>query len=261
MPIIDDAVNDYLNALDSAEDEFLNDIQEMQESDFTTAEILAFLAALDVATYFTEDLRMASGVASTVGTTTGILDDLRFFGSATEDQLVALSNVQRSTLLKYSEYLGENYRQDIMTGIRANKSLVEIKSDFVRSSTISKAKIDNIVADTVTNFEQSVIFTMAEDLPSNTKFHYVGPLDSKTRLLCREIIAAAPMTRKEIDTRFPGCITDRGGPNCRHIWPPMSPDRSNKKEAQAQIQKLKDSGKYKKPLTLKEYYGRRQGSQ
>ena len=173
MPIIDDAVNDYLNALDSAEDEFLNDIQEMQESDFTTAEILAFLAALDVATYFTEDLRMASGVASAVGTTTGILDDLRFFGSATEDQLVALSNVQRSTLLKYSEYLGENYRQDIMTGIRANKSLADIKSDFARSSIISKARIDNIVADTVTNFEQSVIFTMAEDLPDDTLWTYI----------------------------------------------------------------------------------------
>lgn len=257
MPIQDDAVNDYLRALESAEDEFLKDVKQMEEDGFSTAEILAFLAALNMSTYFIEDLRMAAGVSTAVLTTTNLLDDMQFFGSITETQLVALSNVQQSTLLKYANYTGETIRQEIMNGIQAGYTESQIKDSFTRSSLVNKARIDDIVADTVTNYEQQVIFTMAEDLPGNTEFHYVGPLDSRTRPLCRDIIAAAPMTRQEIDSRFPGCLTDRGGRNCRHVWSPVSPDVSYKKEAQGQIQTLKDAGKYKKPLTLKQYYDAR----
>ena len=260
MAIIDDAVADYISALNFAEDEFIKDVEEMQKQGFSTTEILAFLAAIDLATYFAQDLRMASAVGSTINATTTILDDLPFFGSITETQLVAFRNLQQSTLIKYTDYLGEIVRQEIVTGVQTGLSGPAIKDRIARSPLLSKSRIDNLVGTTMTNFQQSVIFAMAEELPTDTKYYYDGPLDNKTRNLCIELIANAPMTKQEIESRYPGCLSDRGGFNCRHVWVPVSPDVSYKREAQGQIQRKKDAGKYKKPLTLKQYYENRQGT-
>ena len=52
MAVIDDAISSYLRSLGIAEDEFIQDVKQMEKDGLTGEEILAALAALNVATYF-----------------------------------------------------------------------------------------------------------------------------------------------------------------------------------------------------------------
>ena len=190
MAVIDDAISSYLKSLGIAEDEFIQDVKQMEEDGLTGEEILAALAALNVATYFIEDLGMAAAINTQMGFTETLLDDLPFFGSVTERQLVALQNVQRSSVLKYTEHLGELVRQEVITGTQLGLSADDIKDRLVRSINVNR--VDNVIETAMTNYQQQVIFAMAEELPQDQRYTYSGPLDNKTRPLCREIIAAQP---------------------------------------------------------------------
>tara|TARA_Y100001938_G_C8098992_1_gene440188 strand:+ start:3562 stop:4344 length:783 start_codon:yes stop_codon:yes gene_type:complete len=257
MAVIDDATSSYLKSLGVAEDEFIQDVKQMEEDGLTGEEILAALAALNVATYFVEDLGMAAAINTQMGFTETLLDDLPFFGSITEGQLVALQNVQRSSIIKYTEHLGELVRQEVITGTQLGLSADDIKDRLTRSINVNR--VDNVIETAMTNYQQQVIYTMAEGLPENQKYYYEGPLDKKTRPLCREILAMQPFTRQELESRFSGAFTDRGGINCRHLIIPVSTNEEYKKtrgQAQKEIAAVKKAGKYRKPETLKEYYER-----
>ena len=257
MDVIDDAISSYLKSLGIAEDEFIQDVKQMEEDGLTGEEILAALAALNVATYFIEDLGMAAAINTQMGFTETLLDDLPFFGSVTERQLVALQNVQRSSVLKYTEHLGELVRQEVITGTQLGLSADDIKDRLVRSINVNR--VDNVIETAMTNDQQQVIFAMAEELPQDQRYTYSGPLDNKTRPLCREIIAAQPLTRQQIESIFPGSFVDRGGYNCRHLWLPLSSKSEyteDRARARNDIKNKKRSGKYKKPETLKQYYER-----
>ena len=257
MAVIDDAISDYLRSLGVAEDEFIKDVKQMEEDGLSGEEILAAIAALNVATYFIEDLGMATAINTQMGFTESLLDDLPFFGSVTDTQLVALQNIQRSSIIKYTEHLGDLVRQEIVTGTQLGLSADSIKGRLVRS--INVDRVDNVISTAMTNYQQQVIFAMAEDLPENQRYTYSGPLDNKTRPLCREIISAQPMTRQQIESIFPGSFADRGGYNCRHLWLPLSSKSEyteDRARARNDIKNKKRSGKYKKPETLKQYYER-----
>ena len=257
MAVIDDAISSYLKSLGIAEDEFIQDVKQMEEDGLTGEEILAALAALNVATYFIEDLGMSAAINTQMGFTETLLDDLPFFGSVTERQLVALQNVQRSSVLKYTEHLGELVRQEVITGTQLGLSADDIKDRLVRSINVNR--VDNVIETAMTNYQQQVIFAMAEELPQDQRYTYSGPLDNKTRPLCREIIAAQPLTRQQIESIFPGSFVDRGGYNCRHLWLPLSSKSEyteDRARARNDIKNKKRSGKYKKPETLKQYYER-----
>ena len=257
MAVIDDAISSYLKSLGIAEDEFIQDVKQMEEDGLTGEEILAALAALNVATYFIEDLGMAAAINTQMGFTETLLDDLPFFGSVTERQLLALQNVQRSSVLKYTEHLGELVRQEVITGTQLGLSADDIKDRLVRSINVNR--VDNVIETAMTNYQQQVIFAMAEELPQDQRYTYSGPLDNKTRPLCREIIAAQPLTRQQIESIFPGSFVDRGGYNCRHLWLPLSSKSEyteDRARARNDIKNKKRSGKYKKPETLKQYYER-----
>lgn len=259
MAVIDDAVTSYLQSLGLAEDEFISDVKQMEEDGLSTEEILAALAALNLAAYFIEDLGMAAAINTQVGFTEQLLDDLPFFGTITESQLVALQNVQKASVLKYTEHLGELVRGEIITGTQLRLSEDQIKNRLVRS--INVDRVDNVIATAMTNYQQQVIYTMAADLPENQKYYYEGPLDEKTRPLCREILAFQPFTRQELESTFPGAFTDQGGYNCRHLIIPVSTNKEYKDSraaAQDNIAARKKAGKYKKPETLKQYYERTQ---
>ena len=79
MPI-DEALEAYLASLDQAEDAFLDDVENLQEEGLSTEEILLFIAALDISSYFVEDLQLSAGINAYMAATDNILDNLTFFG-------------------------------------------------------------------------------------------------------------------------------------------------------------------------------------
>ena len=145
----------------------------------------------------------------------------------------------------------------MITGTQLGLSADDIKDRLVRSINVNR--VDNVIETAMTNYQQQVIFAMAEELPQDQRYTYSGPLDNKTRPLCREIIAAQPLTRQQIESIFPGSFVDRGGYNCRHLWLPLSSKSEyteDRARARNDIKNKKRSGKYKKPETLKQYYER-----
>nr|BAR34993.1 hypothetical protein [uncultured Mediterranean phage uvMED] len=257
MAAIEDAIAAYQASLDQVQEEFVNDVKAMEEEGLSTTEILGILAAIDITTYIIEDLGASTGIGAYMAATSNILDDLPFFGSVTEAQLVALEATQRSTIVQYTANLGQTMRNEILLGTSTGMSGDAIKARIARNVSLNPSRIDAVLGTTLANYQQAVIFSMAEDMPGDTKFWYVGPLDSKTRPLCRELLGASPMTKQDYESQYPGVLQDRGGVNCRHSIQPVSSNKTlvgTRNKARNEIKDLKSSGKYKKPKTLKQYY-------
>lgn len=77
MPI-DEALEAYLASLDRAEDGFISDVEQLQQDGLSTEEILLFIAALDISTYFIEDLQLSVGINAYMAASDSILDNLAF---------------------------------------------------------------------------------------------------------------------------------------------------------------------------------------
>ena len=81
---------------------------------------------------------------------------------------------------------------------------------------LSSAQAKALYNDSIAKFNRSVIKQMAINSPANTLFIYNGPIDNRTSDICMQILAAGPMTREQIDNRFPGTFINGGHFNCRH---------------------------------------------
>ena len=263
MSVIGAAADSYIESLDQSTEEFLNDVEELEEEGLSPLEILAALAALDFVPYFIDDVGMAAGINTYITATETILTNMPFSGAATEVELLAIQNLQRATITQYTGHVGATVRNEIAKGVIAKSSKEEIKEAIKRNVVTNDNGIKLITETALADYRQSVANVMSENQPSEMKYFYVGPMDERTRPLCREILSGMPYTRKQIDTRFPGAFIDRGGPRCRHHWQKMSPDRilvEHRNEAQRRIAELKKAKRYKKPMTIKQYYENRRST-
>lgn len=221
MAILDEVIKSYDDELERASREFVDDVENLKEEGLSASELLLFLAALDVATYFTQDLNMNVAVNSYMNATTSLLDDLPFFGSIQEEQLLALRNIQQSNILGVTSQVGESLRMSISQGVSNNLNRGQIEDLMRRNLGRDLPKIDTIITSSMGVYQQSVIGAMAQDLPGNTLWQYDGPRDNKNRPLCREYLSKQPLTQEQITSIDANGYYDRGGYNCRHLWLPM----------------------------------------
>ena len=239
--------DNFISSFEQSQDEFIAEVEKLEEDGLSVEEILAILAATNMAAYFLEDLGMSAAINTLDTDILKILDDLPSFGVITETQLQAFRNIANSSVLSYTNSLGDDLRNIMAQGITNGSSKDDIRN-LMRRVTKGK-RVEVVINEALRAFEQSVIAEMSRTLPDNVLFSYVGPLDEKTRPLCRHILARSPLTRKQIDSLFPGAFLDRGGFNCRHLWLPNEP--TNKKLRQIARESIQ--GKTR-PQTLKEYY-------
>lgn len=215
MPI-DEALEAYLASLDQAEDAFLDDVESLQEEGLSTEEILLFIAALDIATYFVEDLQLSNGINAYMAATDNILDNLTFFGTTTETKLVALRNIQQTMISNLSKDIASKVQVTLAQGVANNLSRNEIKD--LMKGVVGGTRPDSVITTMLATYEQSVIATMAEDLPDDTQWEYIGPRDEKNRAVCKQYLNAGPLTKKEITAIKSDGFIFRGGFRCRHQW-------------------------------------------
>tara|TARA_R110000744_G_scaffold99534_2_gene192036 strand:+ start:2144 stop:2806 length:663 start_codon:yes stop_codon:yes gene_type:complete len=215
MPI-DEALEAYLASLDQAEDGFLNDIEALQDDGLSTEEILLFIAALDISTYFIEDLQLSKGIGAYMAASDTILDNLSFFGATTEAKLVALRNIQQTMVLNLSNNIASSIQVTLAQGIANNLSRNEIKE--LMKGIVGGTRPDAVITTMLATYEQSVVATMAENLPSNTLWEYIGPRDEKNRAVCKTYLNQGPITKNQITAIKPDGFIFRGGWRCRHQW-------------------------------------------
>ena len=90
MPLaenIDSAFADYNNQFEISLDGFLADLEELEEEGFDIADVLAALAAINIADYWLTTLNMESAVNSYILRLGAVLDDIKSFAPMTETQL------------------------------------------------------------------------------------------------------------------------------------------------------------------------------
>lgn len=257
--IIDQEVEEFLLSLGKSEEEFINDIEALRDDGLSTEEIMAILGAILMADYLFVDLAMESAIAGYLANVDNLLDDLFMFGKITESQLLALRTVQETSIIAYTQQLGEQMRISLIEGVSSGLSKEELKSLLGRNLNLSPGRIETVVSTSMATYRRSVTAVMAESLPEDTLFWYEGPLDHKTRPICRVMLSVGPLMRGDIDASFPGAFLDGGGYNCRHEWLPLSssPERVKRsKNAKAEVDAYKDKkgSKYKPPVTLQQYY-------
>ena len=221
MAVLDDTIDAYTQSIDKASDEFVKDAKELEDEGLTTEEILLFLAAIDVAPYFVEDLGVSAGINAYMAATESLLGDLPFFGATSEAKLLALQNVQRSNIVRLSGTIGESVRMSISQGIANRLNVDDISALIRRNLGRDVPRVDTIITSTLGTYQQSVIATMSDDLPASTLYRYQGPRDKKNRDLCKTFLNDQPLTRAEIELEQSGAFLDRGGYNCRHLWIPV----------------------------------------
>ena len=102
--------------------------------------------------------------------------------------------------------------QSIIDGIATGKS----PSEVIAAIDEIMPRVDTLVNTAFSQFSNTTKNIMAEKLPPDTKFVYIGAYDSKTRDRCVEKIGFSPATRAEIIGRFGDMNNEIW--NCRHGW-------------------------------------------
>ena len=260
--IIDQAVKDFLDSLGTAQGEFLSDIEELESQGLSMEEIMVALGALSIAYYFLQDLGMQVAVDSYLGRTDELLDDLFKFGRITESQLLALRKAQESAIIAYTNRLGSQIQLSMIHGVSNNISIKEMEKMLGRNATLQPKQIEKAVGDSLSIYRRSVTAVMLDSRPLGEKLWYEGPLDKKTRPICRKMLAEGEITKKMVMTKYPGALIDGGGPNCRHEWLPLTSTNeriTRKRDARASIAAITDHRKKKglksiKYLTYQQFY-------
>ena len=112
-------------------------------------------------------------------------------------------------------------------------------------------RVESVVATALASYNRSIVMVMGEDLPNDESWYYHGPLDGKTRPICRVMLSVGGLTKTEVESQFPGALVDGGGFNCRHRWLPQRSDPRMSSKASSQI--AANPKKFKKAKTLLEY--------
>ena len=106
--------------------------------------------------------------------------------------------------------------QSIIDGIATGKSPAEV----IIAIDQVMPRIDTLVNTAFSQFSNTTKSIMAEKLPSDAKFVYIGAFDDKTRDACAEKIQFGERTRADIIAEFGDMNNEIF--NCRHSWEEMS---------------------------------------
>ena len=109
-------------------------------------------------------------------------------------------------------------RTQVAQGLQAGLTAKQITQQVAVSS-ISNAQMQTVVNTTLNTYSRMVTNQMMDIAPDNTKYVYIGPVDSRTRDECLDMASAGAITEEEIVSRFgEAVLIDGGGFNCRHKW-------------------------------------------
>ena len=219
---IDQAVEAYELQIEQVTEQFVQDIRDLEDEGLSTEEILVIIAAIDFASYFIEELGFIAGHNAYMAATEDILSNLPFFGATTEQQLLALQNIQRFSIESLSMNITANMKSSMAQGISSGLNRSEMSALIKSNIKSTIPRLDNVIGTQLSNYERAIIMQMSADLPENQLYDYIGPRDNKNRPVCRQFLDSSPMTKGEIRAVKSDAMETGGGINCRHKFMPIN---------------------------------------
>ena len=180
-------------------------------------ELAVLIDSIDF-TALVNDLGYVSNVDKLVGSYVNILRGLDPLAPVSEEVLQALANTDRAFYLSKGGDLANTMKQEIARGALLGRSRSEMIAAVALIDGYKDYQIEALVDTARRVYSRSVTAAMAEELPDNTKWIYVGATDDRTRDICLQMLAEGEMTEAEINAKYPGAFIDGGGYNCRHSW-------------------------------------------
>ena len=141
----------------------------------------------------------------------------------TEEEIQVLIEMNEEVWDSYLPYLSAQVQQQLALGSFTGLTAQEVVAN-ITASALSPTQVQTLVTTSLNNYSRSVTRSMMDEEPDNTLYHYIGPIDGRTRDICLEFASAGELTQSQIIKLRGGqeSLSFGGGYNCRHKWQSIS---------------------------------------
>ncbi len=221
LPFTDAASKAFLLEIDRIRLEAVKLFSRLKDN-LTAEQLQAIIASPRMEILVMEELGFNKNIDKLMLNYNKILLGTTQFAPINEITLRALKAVKRAEWVAVAKFEIGAIQNEIfnasITGQWNQKTIMNNLMTGVQSN-LSEGQINTLIDTSLSTYERNVTTAMMNEMPDDTLYDYVGPLDGKTREICLEMIGAGPLTKDEIISRFGASVLHVGGGfNCRHRW-------------------------------------------
>ena len=211
---LDQIAEQFAGKVDLATSELVSYLRELVKGK-TAAQSLEILSGINLEKAY--ELKLAKAFTAYDAGVVEFLKCTYTTTSLSETTIRGLLEMTKNNIsANVTKHLSSVTMQNIIDGIATNKTVGETLLTITEQMPNSK-----LVVNTAYNqFSNSLTTMLADELPENTKWIYIGANDAKTRERCKVKIGAGSLTRKQILNKFGDMNNELY--RCRHKWEQMS---------------------------------------
>ena len=211
---LDQIAEEFAGKVDLATSELVSYLRELVKGK-TAAQSLEILSGINLEKAY--ELKLAKAFTAYDAGVVEFLKSTYTTTSLSETTIRGLLEMTKNNIsANVTKHLSSVTMQNIIDGIATNKTVGETLLTITEQMPNPK-----LVVNTAYNqFSNSLTTMLADELPENTKWIYIGANDAKTRERCKFKIGAGALTRKQILNKFGDMNNELY--RCRHKWEQMS---------------------------------------
>ena len=214
---IDSSAEQIANLVDKAREELINDLYKLGVNVDDIPAFVSAILTLDVEGTLKAKLTKATSIYANAHR--GVLESTIGFAEVSPQTLTSFISLNEQVFDNaIINNIASHIRNEVVKGVQAGLSANDIIQKVASSST-SNAQMQTLVNTTLNSYSRTVTNSMMDIAPKNTKYVYIGPVDSATRDECLDMVSAGALTLDQIISQFGEApLVDGGGFNCRHKW-------------------------------------------
>ncbi len=214
---IDSASELIAELIDKAKEELINDLYNLGINVNNIPAFADALLNLDLEGTFKAKLTNATSIYANAHR--NVLETTTSFANINPANLTSFLSLNEQVFDSVIvNNIASHIRNQVVKGIQAGLSPEAILQN-VTSASISNSQMQTLITTTLNDYSRSVTMAMMDEAPDDTLYHYIGPVDDKTRKKCLEMASEGRITRKQIEKAYDkDVLVEGGGFNCRHKW-------------------------------------------
>ena len=256
------ASQNFANAIGISVEELVDHVLDLYRKGYGKDDVFEILSQVNVENVLYKGAMVGAAVEELMGSYSKVLTATEMTGSMSASFLDAFQRTERASWISYAMGHAQETRRRLMVHVLKGSTRKQMVSELSQTGVFAQREIIAHVNTALANYSRSITVKMSESDPADRKYHYLGPLDGKTRPICLEMLSSGEVELGDIDILFPGSLSDGGGFNCRHRWKAVtefSKPQAKTDKANNRVNELKRRKKWpSKVETLQSYYDRKQ---
>lgn len=213
--IIDKASKQFATQWDSVKRGVTPIYKQLLNSNLTNTERITAVAALDLQTTLVNNPAIKNMLSQMATTHIQVLKSMPAFAEVSDAFLTALIKVDS---ILYTGQIGATATQ-IQTLISQSLTSNLSEAGFIKAlqtTGLTQAQAGSLANTSLWDYNRMVNKEMANNSPKNKLYKAIGPIDSRTRQICLDALAAGEMTLEQWEAQFGNYFVTGAGFNCRH---------------------------------------------